>query len=222
VSGKTKTTTGPSKAALPYINSATAAAQSGYDQSSALASKATGILSDNIGNVLGQTLNNPNLAAAGNYNQQVLNGDFLDSNPFFDEMVSNSNSNVANKVNGSIGTRGLTGGSAQTQLLASELAKNETGLRSNQYNTERGYQQAAVGNAANLSSAGNQSIATLLAYLTGTAELPQAAANNYASSIGSLWGNSTTSTQKQGVGSLLGGVVGSGLAGWASGGFKGV
>lgn len=220
MSGRTKTTTGPSKAALPHLNAATAALEGGYDQSSALASKATGILSDNIGNVLGQTLNNPNLAAAGNYNQQVLNGDFLDSNPFFDEMVANSNSNVANKVNGSIGTRGLTGGSAQTQLLASELAKNETGLRSNQYNTERGYQQAAVGNAAGLSSAGNQNINTLLAYLTGTAQLPSSVAGQYAGGINSLWGDSKTTTQSQGLASTLTGLAGAGLSGWATGGFK--
>jgi len=222
VSGKSKTTSGPSKLALPQINAATSAVSNAYGQSSALANQAVDTLQANLPAVLGQTLNNPTLSAANTYTQGVLNGDYLKGNPYLDQQIANTNSSVINGVNGAIGTRGLTGGSAQTQLLGRELAKNESNLRYTDYNNQMTRMDNAVGSAGSLASAGNQSIAALLAYLTGTAELPQSVAGQYASGIGSLWGNSNTTTQKQGLGSMLGGVVGSGLAGWASGGFKGV
>lgn len=218
--GKSRTTSGPSKLALPQINAATTAVTDAYGRSSGLANQAVDTLQANLPTVLGQTLNNPNLGAANTYTQRVLNGEFLGSNPYFDDMVATSNAHVADKVNASIGTRGLTGGSAHTQLLGRELAENETGLRAAQYNTERGYQQNAASTAAGLSSAGNQNIATLIAYLTGTAQLPQSVASQYATGINNLWGNSTTTTQKQSLGSTLASIAGSGLASWASGGFK--
>ena len=218
--GKSTTTTGPSKAALPNINAATGALNSAYGQSSALANQGVDVLQSNLPTVLGQTLNNPTLSAANSYTQDVLNGKYLSSNPFLDQMIANSNAHVTDAVNSSIGTRGLTGGSAQTQLLARQLAENETGMRANQYNTERGYQQSAASTAAGLSSAGDQNIATLMAYLNGTAQLPQSVASQYAGGVNSLWGNSTTTTQQQSLASTLASLAGSGLASWASGGFK--
>lgn len=220
MAGKSTTTTGPSKAALPYLNMGTDALNSGYQQSSNLANQATNLLQSNLPNVVGQTLNNPTLTAANNYTQGVLNGNYLNSNPYLDQLISNSNAHVTDAVNSSIGTRGLTGGSAQTQLLARQLAENETGIRANQYNTERGYQQAAANTAAGLSSAGDQNINTLLNYLTGQTQLPQSVASQYASGINGLWGDSRTTTQKQSIGSQLLGLAGAGLSGWATGGFK--
>ncbi len=218
--GKSSSTTGPSKLALPHLNTASGALDSAYGQSSALANQAVNTLQANLPTVLGQTFNNPTLGAANNYTQAVLSGNFLNSNPFFDQMIANSNSHVADKVNSAIGTRGLTGGSAQTQLLGRQLAENETAARAAQYNTERGYQQNAAGTAASLSAAGNQNLAGLLAYLSGTVSLPQSVASQYAGGTNSLWGDSTTTTQKQSLGTMLSSLAGSGLAGWAAGGFK--
>ena len=82
---------------------------------------------------------------------------------------------------------------------------------------ERGYQNDAIGQAQNLMG-GSQGL------LNNAAELPWIG-------VGALNGNvrnasggygTTTTTQKQGIGSMLGGIAGAGLAGWASGGFKGV
>lgn len=200
--GKSSTTTGPSKAALPNLNAATSALNTGYQQSLGLANQATGILQDNLPTVLGQTINNPALKAANGYTTDVLGGKYLTGNPFLDQQIADTNSSVANSVNGAIGTRGLAGGSAQAQILARELAKNETNLRYTDYSNERSRMDGAVGSAANLSNAGNQGIATLLAYLTGTAQLPQSVAGNYANGVGGLWGNSTTTTQKKSLGLL--------------------
>lgn len=207
--GKTKTTTGPSKAALPNINAATNALGSAYQQAQPFVNAGTEALQAGLPQVLGQTLNNPTLGAANSYTQDVLGGKYLTGNPYLEQQIATTNSSVANGVNGAIGTRGLTGGSAQSQILARELAKNESGLRYADYNTERSRMDGAVGNAAGLSSAGNQGIGALLAYLQGGAALPGSVAGQYAQGIGGLWGNATTSTQSTNPGVL--GTIGAGL-----------
>lgn len=193
---KSTSTSGPSKAALPNINAATNALGSAYQQAQPFVNAGTEALQAGLPQVLGQTLNNPTLGAANSYTQDVLGGKYLTGNPYLEQQIATTNSSVANGVNGAIGTRGLTGGSAQSQILARELAKNESGLRYADYNTERSRMDGAVGNAAGLSSAGNQGIAALLAYLQGGASLPLDAASQYAQGINGLWGNSTTTTQK--------------------------
>jgi hypothetical protein len=217
---KSKTETGPSAFAKPYIQSGATAVQDAFTANQPNLANISNTLQSNMGTVLGQTLNNPGLTAANSYNTDVLGGKYLMSNPNLQGIIDNTNSDVANKVNASIGTRGGAGGSAQAQLLARELAKNETGLRYQDYNTERGYQQAAVGNAAGLSNAGDSNIQTLLQYLSGQASIPQQGAQSYASSIGGLLGGYNQTTQTQGIGNTLAGLAGAGLSAWAGGGFK--
>jgi hypothetical protein len=222
MSKKTTTETGPSKFAQPYITAGANAVQSAYQGNQQNIQNISKLMQDNTGNVLGQTLNNPGLQQAGAYNSDVLGGKYLNGNPYLQGIIDNTNSDVSNKVNAAIGTRGGAGGSAQAAIMARELAKNESNLRYTNYNNERSNQQAAVGGAASLSGAGDSNIAALLSYLTGQAQIPQSGANSYAAAIGGLLGNSTTSTSTQGAGSTIAGLLGAGLGGWASGGFKGV
>ncbi|MDK8188131.1 MULTISPECIES: hypothetical protein [Sphingomonas] len=207
---KSTQTTGPSKAALPYINSATTATQNAYNQSQGLADQSVGILQQNLPTVIGRTMNNPLLGAASGYTSDVLGGKYLTGNPLLSDQIANTNESVTNGVNSALGSRGLAGGSAASQILARELAKNETNLRYTDYNNERTRMDQAVGNATALNGAENQNLAALLTYLTGMTQLPQGVANNYAGSIGSLWGNSTTTTQKQSpsLGAILGQIAG--------------
>lgn len=208
--GKTTTTSGPSKAALPYLNSATTATQNAYNQSQGLADQSVGILQQNLPGVVERTINNPLLGAASGYTSDVLGGKYLTGNPLLSQQIANTNESVTNGVNSALGSRGLAGGSAASQILARELAKNETNLRYTDYNNERTRMDQAVGNATALNGAENQNLAALLTYLTGMTQLPQGVANNYAGSIGSLWGNSTTTTQKQSpsLGAILGQIAG--------------
>lgn len=215
-----KSETGPSKFSAPYISGAANAVQGAYNANQPNIANISSFLQNNMGNVASQTLNNPGLQQAGVYNSDVLSGKYLNSNPNLQAIIDQTNGDVANKVNASIGSRGGAGGSAQAQLLARELAKNETGLRYQDYSTERGYQDKGVANAAALSGAGDNNIQTLLAYLTGQAQIPQSGANSYASSIGGLMSPYTSTTQSQSLGSSLGGLLGAGLSGWASGGFR--
>ena len=219
---KSKTETGPSKFSQPYITSGANALQGAYEANKPNLDNISNVLQSNMGNVLASTLNNPNLAAASSYNADVLGGKYLSGNPNLQGIIDNTNNDVANRTNAAIGVRGGAGGSAQAQILARELAKNETGLRYTDYNNERTRQDGAVGQAAALSGANANNIQALLQYLTGQATIPQSGANSYSQSLAGLLGNYTSTTQSQSLGSSLAGIAGAGLAGWAGGGFKGV
>lgn len=205
-------TTNISKQALPYLQQASNAATGTYQSNAGNVSNITGLLNQNIPTVLGQTLNNPTLAAASGYDQDVLGGKYLTGNPFLQQQIDATNQDVTNGVNTGIGTRGLTGGSAQAQLLARELAKNETNLRYTDYTNERNNMNTAAGNAATVAGAQNQGIGSLLAYLTGTAELPGTVANQYADTLGGLWGNKTSTTQTPSTASSVQSGIGTALS----------
>lgn len=220
MSKSSKTETGPSKFAQPYISGAANAVQGAYQANQPNIANISSLLQGNMGKVAGSTLDNPGLAAAGAYNADVLGGKYLNGNPNLQGVIDNTNSDVANKVNAAIGMRGGAGGSAQAQILARELAKNETNLRYQDYSTERGYQDKGVANATALSGANDNNISALLAYLTAQGQIPQSGADSYAASIGSLMGPYTSTTQKTPILNTIAGLGGAALSGWASGGFK--
>jgi hypothetical protein len=161
-----------------------------------------------MGNVLASTLNNPAIGAANTYTQDVLSGKYLNSNPNLQAIIDNTNSDVANKANAAIGIRGGAGGSAQAQILARELAKNESNLRYQDYATERGYQDKGVADAAQLSGANATNIQSLLQYLTTQANLPTAQAQSYAQAISGLLGQYNTQTSTPSTASSIASALG--------------
>ncbi|AEI37713.1 hypothetical protein [Zymomonas mobilis] len=222
MSKKSKATTAPSRFAQPYITTGANALQQAYDSNQGNVSNINNVLQSNIDNVADKTLDNDDLNKASQYNQSVLSGNYLNpsSNSALSNVINMTNQDVTNSVNGAIGTRGLTGGSAQTQLLAKTLGQTDSNLLYNNYNNERGYQQQAAENASNIAEAGNNGVNTLDNYLENTAALPQSSASSLASNMASLLGNYNTTTQNQGLGSMLASLAGAGLSGFASNGFK--
>jgi hypothetical protein len=198
-----KQETGPSKFAAPFITQGANAVQGAYNANQPNIANISSFLQNNMGKVSSSLIDNPGLAAAGGYNSDVLSGKYLGGNPHLQSIIDSTNSDVANKVNGAIGMRGGAGGSAQAQIMARELAKNESNLRYQDYSTERGYQDKGVANAAALSGANDNNIQALLQYLTGQAQIPQAGANSYAASIGGLLGNSQLQTSTPSTGSSI-------------------
>jgi len=190
------TETGPSKFSQPYITAGANAVQGAFSAYQPSLANISDFLKNNMGKVAASTIDNPAMGAANGYTSDVLSGKYLSGNPNLQAIIDSTNSDVANKVNGAIGMRGGAGGSAQARILARELAKNEAGLRYQDYSTERGYQDKGVADAATLSGANAGNIQALLQYLTGQATIPQSGANSYASALASLLGNqsSTTST----------------------------
>lgn len=202
-----KQETGPSRFAQPYITAGANAVQGAYQANQPNIANISSFLQNNMGKVSSSLIDNPGLDAAGTYNSNVLGGKYLNSNPNLQGIIDNTNSDVVNRVNSGVGMRGGAGGSAQTQLMARELAKNETGLRYQDYATERGYQDKGVANATALSGANDNNIQALLQYLTGQAGIPQAGAQSYAGSLAGLLGpyNTQTSTPS-GASSIMSGI----------------
>lgn len=163
---------------------------------------------------------NPLNAARDHYNN-TLSGQYLTGNPYLDQIVSQTNNDVSNGVSASLGTRGLTGGSAHSGIVARELAKNETGLRYQDWANQLARMDNAASSVGSLGQAESAMLSPAIqAYQAQLA--PLMAAQDYGNTIGGLLGQyqNTTTTQKQGLGGMLGGLAGSALAGWASGGFS--
>lgn len=171
----------------------------------------------------------PGVNAATAYNTDVLNGKYLDAgNPYLEQMVSQTNDNARNGLASSLGTRGLTGGSAFADIITRALAQNETGLRYTDYSNERNRMGEAASRAPTLSYASYQPLGAL-GDIANAQMLPMQAAGNLSQQIGGLLGQYQTQKVSQNPGLLggLGGLVslgtdiaslGSGLGLWK---FKG-
>ncbi len=113
-------------------------------------------------------------------------------------MIAQTNGDVANGVNAHIGTRGGAGGSAQQQLLARELAKNETGLRYGDYTAQTGRRDAAARSLADITGAqsgtDNNNLAAMIAAAQAGTSIPQSASNSFADTIAKILAGSTTQT----------------------------
>jgi hypothetical protein len=166
----------------------------------------------------------PNVNAAKSYNLATLNGDYLNAgNPHLQSMIDTTNDSVRNQVTASLGTRGLTGGSAHSDLVARALAQNETGLRYNDFSAERARMENAAGMAPTLSAASYQPLQTI-SNIAEAQTLPMQAASNLSATIGGLLGQYGTSVTKSNpsLGAILAQLGGQAASGWASGGFKGI
>lgn len=192
---KSKSETGPSKAALPYVTAATNAATDAYQGNQQNLT--------NIGNELNdqfETYANRDTAgldAAKAYNTDVLGGKFLgQGNPYTQGIIDTTNDSITDRINSIFGAAGRTGSGRNVGVLSKSLADSENGLRYTDYNNERGRMDAAVGGATALNGAENNNIATLLALAQGAAETPYLGSKFLTGSTQSLWGNAQKSTQQ--------------------------
>jgi hypothetical protein len=153
------------------------------------------------------------IMGAQNLVNDNLSGAHLNGNPYLQGTIDSTNRDITDQVNSQFMPR--FGSAYHAKALAQQLAANENALRMGNYNTERGYQQDAIGQSQAMMG-GAQGL------LNNAAELPWTgvqAANGAVRQASGGYGTST-STQNQGIGGLLAGVAGAGLSGWATGGFK--
>lgn len=110
-------------------------------------------LSRQIGSIPGQyrvSYDGPNDiiggAAGQDYVNRVLGGEYLNSNPYIDEMARIARQNAFNDVSSAFGRSGMTGSTNFGSSLGRGVSEAETGLRYANYEGERG----RMGDAANL------------------------------------------------------------------------
>ena len=213
-----KTTYG--KDALPHINAATSAVDAAYQGVQPNLAKVTAGLGASFDAF---DPNKANITAANGYVGDVLGGKYLtQGNPYIEDMVNTTNSDVMDRVNALFGRSGQTGSSRQIGEMTKQLANAENGLRYQSYSDEMNRMGGAASAATGLSEAENNNLQTQAALGQSLVGIPLDVANQYASGLGGLWGNNLNTTQKTSgnLGQMLMGVAGSALGGWASGGFK--
>jgi len=157
------------------------------------------------------TSGDPTVTAANDYVQNTLGSDPT-NNPYLESMISQTNDNVRNQLQASMGTRGLTGSSDYYGLIGKGLAQNETGLRYADYDRSMDRKAQAAGMAGGVAAGQYIPLASALStggFATGA---PMDAALRNAAGVGGLLGGYTsqTGTQKQ-SGGFLGDLLLSGL-----------
>jgi hypothetical protein len=163
------------------------------------------------------------LNAARDHYSDVLSGRYLEGNPELDAVVGRVGNDIANQVGANLGTRGLTGGSAHSGIVGREVGRAASDLRYQDWANQLARMDNAASSVGSLGQAESAMLdPAIRAYQAQLA--PLMAAQDYGNTIGGLLGQYQTVKQKQsgGIGQMLGGLAGSALAGWASGGFKGV
>lgn len=151
------------------------------------------------------TQGNAAVNAAQGYVTDTLAGDPA-QNPYLDDMIAMSNDSVRNQTQASLGTRGLTGGSAYADLISRNLANNETGLRYTDYNNAQARRAQAAGMAPGLVGAEYAPLAAAESAAGVASGLPLQAAGQFAAGTGGLLGQYgvTTQTSKPGLAGYLG------------------
>lgn len=218
---KTTTTSGPSEFAKPYITAGANAASDAFNANKGPLADIASTVQGTIPNLASRLNAGSGLDQAKGYVSNLLSQN-PQSNPFLQQMLDKTAGDVTDRVQSSIGTRGLTGGSAHEQILARELANSENALRYQDYTTQQGRQDSAVGMAQGLagadSSINNGNLAALLQAAQSGSDLPFSASDHYTQQIAQLLGNSTTTTQKQsgGLGQMLLQAAASGAGAYAA------
>jgi hypothetical protein len=86
----------------------------------------------------------PALKSAFDYTQNVLGGNYLQNNPYLDQMIARTNADVGDQVNSLFGRSGASLGTQHAGVLTKNLADSENNFRYTNYANERQNQQQAA------------------------------------------------------------------------------
>lgn len=154
----------------------------------------------------------PGLQQAQGFIADTLGGQYLDNNPYIDEMAGRAGESAANRVNSTFSTAGRTGGGNHSESLARGVADAENNLRYTAYAGERQNQNQALGMLPSMTAAQYAGVPSYLGAAQTAGQLPYSGVNAL-SSMGNLWGGqgTTTSQQPGGWGTQLLGAAASAL-----------
>ena len=155
------------------------------------------------------------ITGSQNLVNDTLAGKYLEGNPYLDSIINKNAGDIRNNVGAAFSGSGRYGSGMLGDNIADNIGEMATNLRYGNYAQERQNQIGAIDAAQGL-MAGSQGL------LNNAAELPWIG-------VGALNGNvrnasggygKTTTKQSGGLGQMGMGLLGSGLSGWASGGFQ--
>jgi len=198
-SGSSKTTTSTNTTKPVYeqqIMGANNGLQGAFDRNQGNLDNIQQQLSGLMPNAVANYTSNPTLGAANSYVQRTLGSEYS-PNGLLDNVLKYSNADVANGTTAALGTRGLAGGSVAAKIIAGQLAKNDAGMRYQDYNNWQQRQAQAAGMAPGLSAAQNGNLSALLGLSDRAANLTTDNAVKRALATGGLLGQYTTSNGKQ-------------------------
>lgn len=218
---KTKQTSDPSKFAKPYITNAANTLQTDVSNNRGNVDAISGQMQQILPGLASRIGNDPLANQAKDYAGRVLGGQYLGSNPYLDGIVNEARAGAFDTVNSGFGRSGLAGGTGHMRALGRGIGQAELGLRYNDYSTERQRMDQFANNAGAISVGDLAALAPYLGLANNAAELPLLNARTLAQGTGGLLGQYTTTTQKQGLGSTLGGLAGLGLQAYGLGAFGG-
>lgn len=202
-------TTGPSAQAMPYLTAGSNALQSAYNANQGNSAAIGSGLNSAFSGLLSAAQNGtPATNAASDWATGLLKGSYAPSSDL-QSIIDSTNQSVGDEVNSLFSKSGQTGSSRQQGELARQLANNESSLKYQDYNNWQNRQAQAAQTALGLGSLGNQTYSTLGGLGTTATTQPYLGAQMLSNGLGSLWGNSQTTTASQGLGSSLLGLVGS-------------
>lgn len=150
---------------------------------------------------------NPGLNAANDYASATLGGNYLNNNPYIDEMANTAGMRAGNAVNSAFSMAGRTGGQNHAQALARGVAEANNNMRGQNYQFERGQQSAAAGMLPSLTQAKYAGVTPYLAANQLAGQLPYYGIQNLGQ-VGGLYSGYGTQTSTQPSGGLLGGLLG--------------
>lgn len=215
MSKKSSSTTKPWKPAQPYILGGAETLKNTYNATAPKIQEATNSVTGLLpGMIEKYQAGDKGINAARDYNAEVLSGRYLGGNPYLDEMLARSGSDVRNQMQAALGVRGLTGGSDYAGIIADRVAKNSLSTRYQDYDAERSRMATAAGQAPGIAAGDVIQVQPMLATL-GATTLPLDAAGDYAAGLGGLLGQYQKTTQKQGLGVTLGNIAGNAAAAFA-------
>ena len=218
MSKKSKSTTGPSKFAQPYIKKGADVLGNEFDSSIGNIRQLSGDISGGLYDFASGRLaeGDPGVNAARDYGVDVLAGNYLtQNNPYFQDMLGNALNESTNATQAALGLRGLTGGSDYAGIIADRNAKTATGLAYNDYGRERAAMDAAAGRAGQIASADYLPVQGLMASLAAS-QAPLNAASQYAGGIGGLLGNAQTTTSQRSPWEMLASAAGNAASAFAA------
>jgi len=216
---KTKTTNAPVYSA--QVEGAASNITNAYNQAQpGITSTANSLASAVPGLMEQYNQGDPNVKAAMGYNADVLGGKYLDAgNPYLQGQIDQTNNGVRNGLAASLGTRGLTGGSAFGDIITRNLAQNENNLRYADYNNERTRMGSAASAAGGISAAQYAPLGVIQSILESQ-QAPVRAATGAGAGVGGLLGSYQNTTQKSSpsIASMIALMAGNAASAYAGGG----